>query len=125
MTLIMRDSHQTKTSQMPFLGLQLPAASIGHNNPPEPIDSPPLSEAIRHQLQINIGEIRVEIKSPEPNTQAIEERAQLFYRVARKLAQWLEKGFDKIAGATVGAGLTAAYNHYPTIIHHLGAVRRR
>lgn len=94
--------------------LQLPAAGIGHNNPPEPIEATPISEEERNQLIVNIGEIKFEVRSPQPDYEKVETKAGFLARTATKIQTWIGKSLDK----AIIAGLAA---EYPKILDYLHA----
>lgn len=96
--------------------LGLSAATIGHNNPPEPIDDFPLSVSGAQQLQVTINIVRSEVRSPDPDVKVVEKSGGYFKKVAHKLAEWISKTTDKL----VVAGLTAvASNYYSPIVDAL------
>jgi hypothetical protein len=99
-----------------LMQLELPAATIGHNNPPEPINDVPLTVPDVQELHITIDIIRNELKSPDPDEKLVENGAGFFKKIARKLSSWIAKTTDKL----VVASLTAvASNYYSEIVEAL------
>lgn len=95
--------------------LQLPSAGIGHNQPPEPIETTaPISEEQRQQLIVNIQEIKIEVQSPQPDYAKVEEKAGLLAKAAAKIKSWIAKSLDK----AIVAGLAL---EYPKILDYLHA----
>jgi len=94
------------------------AASIGHNNPPEPItDPPPITAAVDYNIRITIEIIHKEVVSDTPDANLVREKAGLFRRVAKRVGKWLADVSNKTSVDLAKAGVLAALAlHYPKIM---------
>jgi hypothetical protein len=73
--------------------LDLPAG-IGHNRPPEPIEETLIDDRFRQQVQVNIGEIKIEIQASPPKIDKLEEKANRLKRAATAVRDFiLKKGY--------------------------------
>lgn len=90
------------------------AASLGHNNPPEPIEEFPLSYSDASELRGAIEVVRREIGSESRDKPVIKNAIQIFAGVANKVGSWLASKADtaatelsKAVGKAAGVGVIA------------------
>jgi hypothetical protein len=88
--------------------LRRPRGMIGHNRPPEPIDSLPLGEGDRGALAEELADLRVQLVAPEPDVRISVRVARKLRRVLTSLAKWTGKKFDSGIDAFVKAIFGAA-----------------
>lgn len=88
--------------------LDLPAG-IGHNRPPEPIETALIDDRFRQQVHVNIGEIRIEIQANSPKIEKLEEKASFLKRAATAVRNFILKKAADGAGKLATAGLAIAF----------------
>lgn len=104
--------------------LQVGAAPIGHNNPPEPI------EQVRSDADAEIteaaGRISAELREPRPDVRSVARAATRLQRIrteAREMAaKVVEKGREKVAETVTGIVVAGAVLLGRTVLDALGFV---
>ncbi|KKN53905.1 hypothetical protein LCGC14_0597600 [marine sediment metagenome] len=84
--------------------LPRPSPSIGHNNPPEPINFGPFSWMDWHELETAVASAKSQTESPSPEPVDIHRSAETIEAKARKIRDWAAEGFVK--GFSQAAGVT-------------------
>lgn len=83
--------------------VQPPAPTIGHNNPPEPMETGPWDWNDWDEIEAAVAETRRQISSPVTDPGAVHKAARVLSEKAQKFSDWIKLGMG-LAGSAVIIG---------------------